>query len=87
MPATTRIEVRVSEEHFPRYDAAHGTPDPMVRRLATFTLPAGEAAFEQTDYGHAGRFNNWEPRGLPPRLQAQEPALRAICASLEAFLT
>jgi hypothetical protein len=87
MPATTRIEISISEELFPRYDAAHGTPDPMIRRLATFKLPTGEATFEQTDYGHPGRFNNWEQRGLTSKLQPQEPALRAICASLEALLT
>ena len=86
MPATTRIQIIVSEEHLPRYDAAHGTPDPIVRRLATLTLPAGEAKFEQTDYGHPGRFNAWEPRGLAPLLQPKEAALRAICASLEVFL-
>jgi hypothetical protein len=84
--ATNRITIIVQEEHFPRYDDAHGTPDPMVRRLATLTLPDGEAKFEQTDYGHPGRFNPWEPRGISPRLQARAQALRAICAPLDAIL-
>ena len=32
MPAEARIQIIVTEEQFPRYDPAHGTPDPMVRR-------------------------------------------------------
>ena len=61
---TSVVEISVSEEQYPRYDPAHGTPDPMVRRLVTMRLPAGSARFEQTDYGHPGRFNAWEPRGI-----------------------
>jgi hypothetical protein len=82
-----RIEIVVEEELLPRYDPAHGTPDPVVRRLATFLLPAGEARFEQTDYGHPQRFNDWEPRGIDARLQPRVAALRDVCASLDQFLT
>ena len=87
MPPTARVTIVIDEEQLPRYDAAHGTPDLMVRRLATLKLPDGEAKFEQTDYGHPGRFNPWEPRGIAPKLQPREQALRAICDALERFLT
>lgn len=53
--ATTAIEISVTQEHYPPYDAAHGTPNPMVRRLLTLKLPTGAARFEQPDYGHPGR--------------------------------
>ena len=66
----------------PRYDPSHGTPDPMVRRQIVMKLPAGEATFEQTDYGHPGRFNAWEPRGLAPALQPRIEELRAMCEAL-----
>jgi hypothetical protein len=81
-----RIEITVDEEHFPRYDPAHGTPDPMVRRVALIRLPEGEAKFEQTDYGHPGRFNDWEPRGVAPKLQAKTEALRALCGAASKVL-
>jgi hypothetical protein len=84
--ATTAIEITVTEERFPRYDAAHGTPDPMVRRLLTLRLPKGAARFEQTDYGHPGRFNDWEPRGIDPSLQPRTAELRAACAALTPLL-
>lgn len=56
MPAEAGVQIAVTEEQFPRYDPAHGTPD-----------PPGKAKFEQTDYGHPGRFNAWEPRGIEGR--------------------
>jgi hypothetical protein len=80
--AATMLEISVTEEHFPRYDAAHGTPDPMVRRLLTLTLPRGIAKFEQTDYGHPNRFNAWEPRGIDAALQPRADELRAVCEAL-----
>jgi len=80
------IDITVSEERFPPYDATHGTPDPMVRRVATLRLPKGSARFEQTDYGHAGRFNPWEPRGIDAPLQPRVEELRRICDSLTPFL-
>jgi hypothetical protein len=86
-PAAASIaRIAVTEQHYPRYDAAHGTPDPMVRRLLTMTLPAGAARFEQTDYGHAGRFNLWEPRGIDSALQPRTTELLALCAAITALL-
>ena len=84
--AATMIEISVTEEHYPRYDAAHGTPDPMVRRLLTLKVPEGGARFEQTDYGHPGRFNAWEPRGIDTGLQARMNELRAVCEALAPLL-
>lgn len=84
--ATEILALRVTEQRFPPYDAAHGTPDPMVRRLLTFRTARGDATFEQTDYGHAGRFNPWEPRGIASPLQARTDDLRAVCAAISALL-
>lgn len=80
------IQISVTEEHFPRYDAAHGTPDPMVRRLVTLTLPKGAARFEQTDYGHPNRFNAWEARGIDTSLQPRTNELRAVCDAITPLL-
>ncbi len=85
--ATTTVQISVTEEHFPRYDAAHGTPDPMVRRLLTLTLPDGSARFEQTDYGHPNRFNAWEPRGIDTALQPRTNELRSVCDAIAPLLT
>jgi hypothetical protein len=84
--AAPAIEIIATVERFPRYDPAHGTPDPLVRRLATLRLPDGTARFEQTDYGHPGRFNAWEPRGIDPPLQPRVNELRAVCAALSPLL-
>ena len=84
--ATNVLEISVSEEQYPRYDAAHGTPDPMVRRLVSMRLAEGAARFEQTDYGHPGRFNAWEPRGIDARLQARTDELLALCEALAPFV-
>jgi hypothetical protein len=84
---TTAIEISVAEELYPRYDPFHGTPDPMVRRLLTLWLPDGSARFEQTDYGHPGRFNAWEPRGIDPALQLRVNMLTAVCEALTPLLT
>ena len=86
MPPETRLQITVTEERFERYDPAHGTPDPMVRRVATMRLPDGEATFEQTDYGHAGKFNPWDPRSIASKLQPRTEELRTICASLSDLL-
>jgi len=85
--STTIADIQLVEEHYPRYDPAHGTPDPMIRRLLTMTLPAGTARFEQTDYGHPGRFNPWDPRGIDPRLQARTAQLLEISRQLGELLT
>jgi hypothetical protein len=81
------VELTVTQEEFPPYDPSHGTPERMVRRLLTMRLPAGSARFEQTDYGHAGRFNPWEPRGIDTPLQARTNELRAVCDALTLLLT
>jgi hypothetical protein len=79
------VDINVTEELFPAYDAAHGTPDPMVRRLLTLRLPAGSARFEQTDYGHPGRFNTWEPRGIDSALQPKTKDLLALCDAISSL--
>jgi len=84
--ATTIVELSMTEERFGRYDPAHGTPDPMVRRVATIRIASSTAVFEQTDYGHPGRWNAWEPRGVDARLQPRTPQLRAACEALSAAL-
>ena len=80
------LEINVTEQLYPRYDAAHGTPDPMVRRLLTLTLPKGAARFEQTDYGHPGRFNAWEPRGIATALLPHTGELKAVCEAIAPLL-
>ncbi len=80
------LELRVEEQHFPRYDDTHGTPDPMVRRTLTIRLSNGTARFEQTDYGHPGRWNAWDPRGIDTTLQAQTASLLAVCEALTPVL-
>lgn len=84
--ATEIVTLQMTEQRYAPYDAAHGTPDPMVRRLLTLRLPKGEATFEQTDYGHAGRFNPWEPRGIATPLQPRTEDLRALCAAISTLL-
>lgn len=84
--AASIADIAVTEQLYPRYDAAHGTPDPMVRRMLSITLPACAARFEQTDYGHPGRFNPWEPRGIDGALQPRTPELLALCAAVSSLL-
>jgi hypothetical protein len=86
MAAHSVAMIEVTVEHFGRYDPSHGTPDPMVRRVVNIRLPKGEAHFEQTDYGHPGRFNPWEPRGIEPRLQARTAELRDLCERISGLL-
>lgn len=81
------VKLTLTEEHLPRYDASHGTPDPMVRRVVVIRLPNGSATFEQTDYGHPARFNDWEPRGIDAPLQVRTVELRALCEALEKLLS
>jgi hypothetical protein len=80
------IRIELTEERYGRYDPAHGTPDPMVRRLLTLHTPRGEARFEQTDYGHSGRFNPWDPRGVDTRLQPHTALLRDLCDRVGSLL-
>jgi hypothetical protein len=84
--ASMVFELSITEQQFPRYDPSHGTPDPMVRRVAHVRARGGQATFEQTDYGHPGRFNDWEPRGIDAKLQPRTEELRRICESLGSLL-
>ncbi|TAK60067.1 MAG: hypothetical protein EPO22_09585 [Dehalococcoidia bacterium] len=84
--AASIVNIALTEQRYAPYDAAHGTPDPMVRRLLTISLPAGAARFEQTDYGHPGRFNPWEPRGIDGTLQPRTPDLLALCEAISPLL-
>jgi hypothetical protein len=83
---TTSLELTVTEERFPPYDPAHGTNEPMLRRLLEVRLGSGSARFEQTDYGHAGRLNPWEPRGIDTRVQPRTNDLRALCDAITPLL-
>jgi len=74
------------EEHYPSFDPAHATPDPMVRRVVVIRSEKGDALFEQTDYGHPGRFNDWSPRGIAPALQPRADELREICEQIGSLL-
>lgn len=78
--------VRFRQETLPAHDPSHGTPHPMVRRLLEFELADGKANWEQTDYGHPGRFNPWDPRGIDLRLQAKTAELRAAADAMAALL-
>ena len=78
--------IRFREEVLPPRDPSHGTADTMVRRVLEFELPSGKAALEQTDYGHPGRFNPWDPRGIDGRLQARTAALLAAAEAIEGLL-
>jgi len=80
------FRLTVMESRYPRYDPAHGTPDPMVRRVATILAHGGRAQFEQTDYGHPGRFNPWSPRTIDVRLLPHTEAMRQLCESITQLL-
>ena len=75
------LELRV----FPPYDGFHGTPHAMLWRRVTVTTPQGIAAFEQTDYGHPGRLNPWEPRGVASPLTSRLTELRGVAEALGAI--
>ena len=74
--------IRFSEERFPPHDPLHGTPHEMVRRTIEVELPDGTSRWEQSDYGHPGRFGDWEPRGVDARLQAKTPQLKAAATAI-----
>ena len=58
----------------------------MVRRTLQFELPQGNATFEQTDYGHPGRFNPWEGRQIDAKLQPRTAQLLAAAEAIGALL-
>ena len=78
--------IRFMEETLPPRDPSHGTPHAMLRRLLQFELPEGSASWEQTDYGHPGRLNPWEPRQIDSRLQPKTAQLRAAAEAIGALL-
>jgi hypothetical protein len=80
------LNVRCEQKTFPPYDAFHGTPSPMLWRKVTFETSHGQAAFEQTDYGHPGRLNAWEPRGIAPGLVPMLGQLRAAAEALGSLM-
>lgn len=80
--ATLVISARCEQRTYPPYDDFHATPSPMFWRRVTIETARGSAAFEQTDYGHPGRLNDWEPRGVAPALTSRLAQLRAIAEAL-----
>lgn len=78
--------IRLREEVTPPHDPSHGTPHAMARRVLDFELPSGAAQWEQTDYGHPGRFNPWEPRLIDAKLQPRTERLRAVAEAIGALL-
>ena len=82
----TVLSVRCEQHVFPPYDAFHGTPDPMLWRKVTIETPRGSATFEQTDYGHPGRVNPWEARGIASSLLPKAPQLRAVAEAVGGLL-
>ncbi len=86
MIADRTANIRFKEGRFPPYDPLHGTPHEMVLRVIDFELPDGSSRWEQSDYGHPGRFGDWEPRGVDARLQPRTAALKAAAEALGALL-
>ena len=76
------INARCEQRTYAPYDALHGTPDAMLWRKVTIETPKGRAAFEQTDYGHPGRLNPWEPRGVAPGLTGTLAELRVLAEAM-----
>ncbi|HEU0073051.1 MAG TPA: hypothetical protein VFS30_03500 [Dehalococcoidia bacterium] len=79
------MSARWEQRVYPPYDALHGTPDAMLWRKVTVETPRGSTAFEQTDYGHPGRLNPWEPRGVASGLTAKLSQLQAVAEALAAL--
>lgn len=79
------VSARCEQRTYPPYDALHGTPNAMLWRKVTIETPRGSAAFEQTDYGHPGRLNAWEPRGVASGLTAKLSQLQAVAEALVAL--
>ena len=76
------LRIDVTQRTYPAYDGFHGTPNAMLWRRVRIETPDGGATFEQTDYGHPGRLNPWEPRGIDNKLL---PRLRDLVAVVEAI--
>jgi hypothetical protein len=78
------VRARCEQKVFPPYDDFHGTPNAMLWRRVSIETQRGVAAFEQTDYGHPGRLNPWEPRGVAAGLAPRLAQLRAVAEALAA---
>lgn len=86
MTEELQFEATVSLATYPPYDAAHGTPHAMEQRTLVVRLGAHSARFEQTDYGHPGRFNPWSPRGIDSALQSRTEDLLTLCTAISVVL-
>ena len=88
MPEATEpavVSVTCEQKVYPPYDALHGTPHAMLWRRVTIETPQGKAALEQTDYGHPGRLNPWEPRGVATHLVPMLAQLTTIAEAVSAL--
>lgn len=80
------VKVRGEQRSYPPYDPFHGTPDAMLWRRIVIETAGGTAVLEQTDYGHPGRLNPWQPRGVAGALLPRLPELRALAEAVAALL-
>ena len=80
------LRVEVEQRVFPPYDELHGTPHAMLQRRLVVDTPQGRATLEQTDYGHPGKMNPWEQRGIASALQPKLSQLRAVAEAVEGLL-
>ena len=80
------LGITLTVETIPARHERHGTPHPVVERIFTFTLPQGTVVVDQTDYGHAGRFNPCHMRRVPTALQPKTPQLLAAAEALASLL-
>jgi len=84
--ATDVLGVRVTTQTYPPRHERHGTPHAVVERVFTFTVGNATAVVDQTDYGHAGRFNPCHLRSASPPLQPKTPHLLAAAEAIAALL-
>jgi len=82
---TSTTTASMEQRIYPPYADFHGTPHAMLWRKVTITTPRGTAAFEQTDYGHPGRLNPWEPRGVSSSLTGRLRDLQSVAEALGAL--
>ena len=83
---STYLRMECEQRLYPAFDSFHATPSPMLWRRVSIWTAKGDASFEQTDYGHPGRLNDWEPRGVSSALLPQLAELKALAASAGALL-
>jgi hypothetical protein len=80
--SSTVVSIHCVQRTYPPYDALHGTPQAMLLRRVTIETPNGTATLEQTDYGHPGRLNPWEPRGVAVALAPRLVELTALAEAV-----